>query len=539
LDFGVEYVEDKAALEPFIGKAIAEHVAKLTGDEPIEYLKELISVIHIGDLACLVPVFGGSEGAWTLNDEILTLIISDVFDVTVGDILAWLESDDVVMAIAKGIFDERTVEEYLVDANVTFTEDKKALAPFVRNNTIVELIEGFMGDEPVEYLKGLVKEIYVGDILGLVMPLVSNDDHSEWTLNGNVVGKEYLLTLFNVQLSTIFELVESGDIKQFVQDLFGERTFGDYFSDFAEYGVEILTDSAALAGLRATKVTQFIIYIIEQDWDSLKAIIGDVHVGDIACLAKNIFGGEKDNWTFNGEEVKLITNDIFNVTVGNILAWVDGEGDMVDEIVADVFGENNLEYYLEEFVEKITEVNVLFPVTKKFTIAEHVAELKKDAMAHLKAIISLIHVGDIASLVPSIEGSEGSWTVGEKEYKLVNDIFDVTGGEVLAWVDGEGDMIEEIVADVFKTRKLREYLEDFEVEYVKDKTFLKPVLDNYTIAEHVSAFRDDAKAHIIDMITDLHIGDLLCLAPMFGGTVDHWTANDKEIPWLIIQDIFN
>ena len=66
-----------------------------------------------------------------------------------------------------------------------------------------------------------------------------------------------------------------------------------------------------------------------------------VHVGDLAVLAP-AFTGTVDTWKFNGEEVKLLVKDIFNVTVGDVIAWTKSE-DVVTDVVETVFGERDLE----------------------------------------------------------------------------------------------------------------------------------------------------------------------------------------------------
>ena len=165
------------------------------------------------------------------------------------------------------MFEERTFEEYFNDFyDIKGVEDifAKRIFNFIEDEVVATFV-GYLVDGDVASLKTVIGDIYVADVVDILVKVEGSE--GAWKV-GKVENKDYLNTLLDVQVSDILGWIESKQVKEAVNGVFGTRTFGVYFDDFnAKVFEESIFDC-----IEDEEVATVIGYIIDKKWSELKAI---------------------------------------------------------------------------------------------------------------------------------------------------------------------------------------------------------------------------------------------------------------------------
>ena len=201
--------------------------------------------------------------------------------------------------------------------------------------------------------------------------------------------------------------------------------------------------------------------------DIVKEIIGENSIADFIDIVLDV---DEDAVTeqgnpsvsVNGTVLPAIVGDILKVDVNDILGFIDGEGDIVEEILDAIVGdEKTLEYYLgdvnPELAEKLEEKEALKPIIQK-PIKELVTEIIEDPVEALKDLAGETRLGDFVDLIKDAEKEDGDevWTLeGEPVDKALDKILDISVNDILNWVENDVPVVD-IVEEIFEDTTIAE-----------------------------------------------------------------------------------
>ena len=402
----------------------------------------------------------------------MKLIVTDLFNVSVNDIGNWFnaikdgeEYQKVVDLIAGDVFGTRTIKEYLEDiGNETVTKivNKAALKKLVADETLVMVIDEIMKDikanEPVTILTHYFGDAKVGELVQIALDDLKYDG-TNW-VNGATVMKLIVTDLFNVSVNDIgnwFNAIKDGEkaetiIRTIVKDIADGRYLNDYLADIGNETINRVIAKDALDKLlreeTVVMVTDEIIRRVQKG-DYLGLVVyyfGDIKIGQFAQLFDGRFTEEKDVWSHNGNKVKLIVTDLFNITVNDIEGWRktiftdNNYKKAIKDIASDVFGERTFEDYTKDFGLNIISEKALFEVIRETKVSEFVqrlvdAETTEDRLDYLRTFIMGVKIGAIAEVAGVADSPNGGdkWTTSDKKeitYAL-SDLLDLTFDDVI------------------------------------------------------------------------------------------------------------
>ena len=113
-DIKLNFVSEKNVFKALREEKVYDFVRGLIdSSNKVEFLRTYIDDIYFGDLAALALKVAGGEGAWTLNDKAVKVVIGDVFDVQVKDIFGWINNKTKITSIVDEIFGERAIADFV------------------------------------------------------------------------------------------------------------------------------------------------------------------------------------------------------------------------------------------------------------------------------------------------------------------------------------------------------------------------------------------------------------------------------------------
>ncbi len=314
-------------------------------------ITEVLGEITIADV---VKMFVKLEDAtnvdgwpvYALNGKGLPLIVSDIFNLSVNEIIGWTDEKDskkLLDTIITGVFGGRTFGDHMSDIGVA--QFDKSSFKVLHDTDVAEFINGLLkADNKLEHIKPYIEGIYIGHLVGFVLKV--DGEEGAWTLKEEPV-KAYIGLLFDIQIGEIINWIEKHEIRTIVTDLFGDVTFGTFFEDI---GLDIF-DKHAFDSLRDEKVADFIIYIIDRKFDEIKRIAGPIRVGDLANLVVNAIERNDEAWVNGDKALPHLLSGLFDVCVTDVVNLIDGK--FKPEFISPVVAKINGEYTVIEHVENI------------------------------------------------------------------------------------------------------------------------------------------------------------------------------------------
>ncbi|MBR2496641.1 MAG: hypothetical protein IKB66_05310, partial [Clostridia bacterium] len=488
-----------------------------------------------------------------LKDEISELKVGDV----VYDAVRTLLNKEFNIDEPRYAYENKVANEFVMDKNLS------EVLNIVYNAKVLDVIDGISKDA-VGYLKTTFASVEVGDVLFDVIRKVTNGKfgtkatfahkHVEANENRYELTNVVLEVLFNIN---IVEFINEGDKVTYLKNKAGEIYLGDVAGLFADItgveedwtynGEELNYVIGCVFGIQVKDIFR---WIDEQTsvLEIVEEVFGNVRIANFVEFAGKVEKATNaqgiEVYSFNGAGVPLLVSDIMALSVSEIIGVKDA-GDIFTAIVELVFNTRTVENYLKDYKLDVLDAQAFDGIAREYTVAEHITNFRNDALSHLKAIVSKVHVGDIASFAPAISGEEGLWMFnGDRLVKIISDLMDITGGEIFNWIDAN-DKLKVIVTDVFKNRTFKEYVEEFNVAILEKAAFEK-VLDEQ-VAKFILEVAEGDVEYLKGVVGDIYVGEIIGIfadvEPMpttFAlGNVGEvkWAINGKEAK-LILSDLF-
>ncbi len=395
-----KYIE-KEALQTVLTEKIVDLVDYILANkkQPTEIVSHYFGGATIGQLAQIVldklfPATATQSGArsvrvmaraaaskkvvWANNGKDMPLIVSDLFCVTVDELLDIKENkDNLVEYLVETICGaERTLKDYLVDLKndkITEIANKEVLKPLL-GDTILNIVKTVKENkkQPLEIVKKYLGEATVGAIAQIALSKLEKRDDGKWYNGGEKAMPLIVGDLFDV---TVNQLIEVKDKKgkdliiYLVETICKERTVGDYLSDLNMDAVNKIIEKDMLDKIVDEKVIDLVNRLIGEGTleEKIRYYLGDATIGAIAQVAMSNLDKEgKDRW-YNGEKaMPLIVSDLFDLTVNNLFGVLDAkkDGNMKKGIydLVNLLTKNdthNLNAYLDDILKGDKESSII------------------------------------------------------------------------------------------------------------------------------------------------------------------------------------
>ncbi|MBR1677804.1 MAG: hypothetical protein IJ706_10920, partial [Clostridia bacterium] len=232
----------------------------------------------------------------------------------------------------------------------------------------------------------------------------------------------------------------------------------------------------------------------------------------------------------------------------------DAKG-IVSEVVHDVFGDNKISDYTDDFAKSGAKVvldrklykDSLAKVVISSLIDKILGVEEVEPMDIVRYVFGDVAIGDFAEAVTmNIDTDDnGEWYNTDSEKKLlhiVNDLYSVTANDVLDLVDNaEGKEVKEIVCDaldmVFGDNTVGYYFEDLTNEKVREylnKEFFVKGTNDIVIANYVRSVVEAEEGKIVDEIrkpfNDVLLGNVIDLVKDVEKDGENWFDGEEKLP---------
>ncbi|MBR2337797.1 MAG: hypothetical protein IKA61_07650, partial [Clostridia bacterium] len=419
----------------------------------LDVIKTHLGSIQLGDIANLIMGATPNGDVWfNANGEELPYILSDIFSVSVADILDIIGADDKVVAAVETIFGERTFGDYLGNFGLTKVTESKFLKKLCEEQ-VAEFVKGLLDAEnKLSFVLDYFDEGRIGDLVGTFIDLT--EANGVWSLNGN--DFPYILgDILSVSVGEIKEIIKSDNkIVTAVEVIFDQRTFGDYLDNL---GITKITENNFFDKFCAEKVAVFVKGLLDAE-NKIEFVLSYFEFGRIGDLVGLFIDLTEENgvWSLNGKELPYILGDILSVSVGEIMDIIKSDSKVVT-VVETIFDQRTFGDYLSNLgLTKITENNFF-----KELCEEQVAEFVKGLLdAENKAEYLLGYfdegrIGDALGLILGATEENGVWydKNGEEFPALIQSILGISVGEILDVVK-KNTTAKDFVKDKFGDIKL-------------------------------------------------------------------------------------
>ncbi|MBQ8725810.1 MAG: hypothetical protein IJY84_01750, partial [Clostridia bacterium] len=527
-DFGLEVITENNAFAKLCATKVVDFVNAILDEEveTIDYILGLFDDARIIDVvAIFADTFKGAKSngveVWAINENGLPLIVSDILDLTAGEIRHAFDEDvDVVEAIVRALFDDRNFYIYFYDfaveaiyANDSFTAlCDKSVADF-----IVELINN---DDPVNYVLSFLDDVKLGDAIGIFVEAYKGEKE-----NGNLVWAiaEYGMALIasdvlDVTVGEIRNVLDEeteDKVMAIANAIFDGRTFGEYIADL---DLTVITDNKAFTGLCEKVVVDFVSEITAEDADVVSVVLdlfNGARVGDFVTIANADFAESEGKWAIGEEDpFTAVINNVLNVNVEMVRGWLELDPFDVFDVLEDVFGNVRVgdfamiampDLYEDRgawISDAETMPNMVADVFN-ITLSDIRAWLDQDPIDAVQIVEDVFGERAIVDLVDVIfnvgltvkENGHKVWVVEENEMPLiVSDVLDVKIVEILDLLAEDADIVADSVEMVFGDRSLLTYVDDI-VEIENEG--LAKLLD-LKITESVNVVLGNTEGMVID-----------------------------------------
>ena len=508
----ISKITEKAVLSKLLNDPIV-NVVKVVKDnkkQPTEIAKHYFGTAKLGEIAqiALAKLDKNADGTWANDGKAMKLIVSDVFNVTVNQLLEvkGKKGKGMITYLVETICKERTVGDYLSDLNMAAVNKiiEKDVLDKVVNENVIDLVNRLIGEgkleEKVRYYFG---EATIGAIAQIALAKLDKNADGTWANDGKAM-KLIVSDVFNVTVNQLLEVKGKkgkGMITYLVETICKERTVGDYLSDLNMAAVNKIIEKDVLDKVVNEKVTDLVNRLIGEGKleEKVRYYFGEATIGAIAQIALAKLDKNADGtWANDGKAMKLIVSDVFNVTVNQLLEVKNNKNNLPEYLVNTICGEERtLRHYLDDLkndnISKITEKAVLSKLLDDpvVNVVKVVKDNKKQPTEIVKHYFGTAKLGEFAQLAIKnlAVNEENVWANGTKAMPLiVSDLFDLTVNEVGVFAKNIKNKakIAEFAGKVTKDDKhtLNVYLEDILKKKITNKGLRE--LTDIKIAELVS-----------------------------------------------------
>ena len=441
-------------------------------DEKKDYLFGILDGIKIGDL--LDPVL---DKVAKLKDKQLIKLISDIVLVDTkeeenkGLVCDLMDADKDKLEVVEHYFggiklgyiaELLTYADETDEAKHTWKKEDGSEYPVMLGDIfsvsvgyILDIVKNRTGEENL--IVNIVNEIFpqrrVGDLVAMIITGFKDDcdkdgvDEKVWGLNGNAMPL-VVSDVFNFKIASIFDIVlEDNDaitkVTNATDELFGERTIGQYFKDF---GINDFSDEdSSLIEVGNTEVAEFIKGILGRvenpltgenytTVEYLKKVVGGVVFRDVAGLAvKSLKTLERPH----------ILADVIGLKFGDVFDVIDAVKD--DNLKGGVYG----------LLNKIThdDARTLGDYVDDILRGENDESIIKKNLG-IKGLTN-IEIAKLVGLILKVDGVTAEPNEGVKKFgvepndlaPIINYVLNITDsvliGDFLRNSDGSGYRLED------------------------------------------------------------------------------------------------
>lgn len=323
-----EYTTKKEPLNVIFNINVKEF---LDSSDKVGFLKEKAGNLSIGAIAqiALAKLDKNADGTWANDGKAMKLIVSDVFNVTVNQLLEikGKKGKDMITYLVETICKERTVGDYLSDLNMAAVNKiiEKDVLDKVVNEKVIDLVNRLIGEgkleEKVRYYFG---DATIGAIAQIALAKLDKNADGTWANNGKNMPL-IVSDLFNVKINQLLDIKDNKDNlpEYLVNTICGEeRTLRHYLDDLKNDNISKITEKAVLSKLLDDPVVNVVKVVKDnkkQPTEIVKHYFGTAKLGEFAQLAiKDLAVNEKNVWANGTKAMPLIVSDLFDLTVNEV-----------------------------------------------------------------------------------------------------------------------------------------------------------------------------------------------------------------------------
>ena len=530
----------------------------ITEADKIGVAKKYFGDITIGSMANLAINVTETGGVWSDGNGAMKLIVTDVFNITVNDILGIVETiknggktEAIVKQVAEVVFNERSLKDYLADlknASVDKIIAKDALQKLITSKIVDVVAKVFEKIGEKDYV-GIITYYFdatsVGEFAQIFMEGLKKDG-DVWTNNGTAM-KLIVSDVFDVTANDIADIIEEFKlaIKSGINrtaNIVLKRTFQVYVKDF---GYD-LSKKDAFVGIRDVVVSEFVAAMLENNrLDSIKTYFKDARLGDVVNVVNDKFVKDGDVWANNGKAVKLILSDVLDVNADNIVEIVKSFKYIKDGInkTAEIILKRTFQAYVKDFGYDLSKKDA-FAGIRDVVVSEFVAAmLENDRLDSLKTYFNGARLGDVVNVVNDKFVKDGDvWSNNGKAVKLIlSDVLDVNADNIVAIVKEFQRAIKPGInktAETILKRTFQAYVKDFGYDLSKKDAFAG--IRDVVVSEFVAAMlENDRLDSLKTYFKDARLGDVVNVVnDKFVKDGDVWSNNGKAVK-LILSDVLD
>ncbi len=329
----ISKITEKAVLSKLLDDPVV-NVVKVVKDnkkQPTEIVKHYFGTAKLGEIVqiALAKLDKNADGTWANDGKAMKLIVSDVFNVTVNQLLEikGKKGKNMITYLVETICKERTVGDYLSDLNMAAVNkiiEKDVLDKVVKEK-VIDLVNRLIGEgkleEKVRYYFG---EATIGAIAQIALAKLDKNADGTWANDGKAM-KLIVSDVFNVTVNQLLEVKNNkGNLPEYlVNTICGEeRTLRHYLDDLKNDNISKITEKAVLSKLLNDPVVNVVKVVKDnkkQPTEIVKHYFGDAKLGEFAQLAiKNLAVNEKNVWANGTKAMPLIVSDLFDLTVNEV-----------------------------------------------------------------------------------------------------------------------------------------------------------------------------------------------------------------------------
>ena len=329
----ISKITEKAVLSKLLDDPVV-NVVKVVKDnkkQPTEIVKHYVGTAKLGEIAqiALAKLDKNADGTWANNGKAMKLIVSDVFNVTVNQLLEikGKKGKDMITYLVETICKERTVGDYLSDLNMAAVNKiiEKDVLDKVVNEKVIDLVNRLIGEgkleEKVRYYFG---DATIGAIAQIALAKLDKNADGTWANDGKAM-KLIVSDVFNVTVNQLLEVKNNkNNLPEYlVNTICGEeRTLRHYLDDLKNDNISKITEKAVLSKLLDDPVVNVVKVVKDnkkQPTEIVKHYFGTAKLGEFAQLAiKDLAVNEKNVWANGTKAMPLIVSDLFDLTVNEV-----------------------------------------------------------------------------------------------------------------------------------------------------------------------------------------------------------------------------
>ena len=367
----ISKITEKAVLSKLLNDPVV-NVVKVVKDnkkQPTEIVKHYFGDAKLGEIVqiALAKLDKNADGTWANDGKAMKLIVSDVFDVTINQILEvkGKKGKGMITYLVETVCKERTVGDYLSDLNMAAVNKiiEKDILDKVVNEKVIDLVNRLIGEgkleEKVRYYFG---EATIGAIAQIALAKLDRNADGTWANDGKAM-KLIVSDVFNVTVNQLLEVKNNkGNLPEYlVNTICGEeRTLRHYLDDLKNDNISKITEKAVLSKLLDDPVVNVVKVVKDnkkQPTEIVKHYFGTAKLGEFAQLAiKNLAVNEENVWANGTKAMPLIVSDLFDLTVNEVGVFVKNIKNKAK--IAEFAGKvtkddkHTLNVYLEDILKK-------------------------------------------------------------------------------------------------------------------------------------------------------------------------------------------